>query len=238
VSAALIVSVAGSTTSSPNGPDLDLSVPLYAGGAAAVFIVIMAGVIACRMSNGLSFRLWIRGPVYAGPAWTAKDSWVTNMAAVGAILGIVITDSGTALKLIVLQTPLAGVTLLFIVLGGAAAVAPVVYGATAKIESQGITDTTGLVWGLLLAGAASIFAVVGEMATMGLLVWDIADTTATKWAIIIALGLGGAAIGLYSVRSLMYFATLPAPRPIKQPPTTSMAIGSSLLGNKTFSATI
>ena len=190
------------------------------------------------MSNGLKFGWWVSGSVYAGPAWTLKDSWVTNIGAVGAILGTVVTGSGAALKTVILPTPAAGVTLLLIVFGGAAAVAPVVYGATAKVETQGITDTKGSVWGLLLAGAASIFAVIGEMATLGLLVWSIADSTATKWAILIALGLGGAAVGLYSVRSLMYFATLPAPRPIHQPSTTSMAVRRSLLGSRMFSATL
>jgi hypothetical protein len=114
----------------------------------------------------------------------------------------------------------------------------VVYGATAKVESQGITDTTGLVWGFLLAGAASLFAVLGELTTLGVLDWSIAGSAVAKWAILIGLGVGAAAIGVYSLRSLMYFATLPAPRPKQQPPDVNLAVRRSLLGNTTVSATL
>lgn len=235
--------IAAGSTSSSNGPGLELWIPPAAGAVAAFAIVAVAGVIAWRMSNGVHFRDWFVGSVYAGPAWTAKDSWVTNIGAVGAILGIVVTDSGTTLKNVILPTPAAGVTLLFILFGGASAAAPVVYGATAKIESQGITDTAGSVWGFLLAGAVSSLVVLGEMATIGLLVWSIVDSTATKWSITVALGLGAAGIISYSVRSLMYFATLPAPRPKKDPTTgtsaaTYLGVHRSLLGNRTFSATL
>jgi hypothetical protein len=110
------------------------------------------------------------------------------------------------------------VTLLFIVFGGVAVAAPVVYGATAKLESQKINDTTGSVWGFLLAGAATLFAALGELATLGLLVMTVTDSAATQAAVIIALCLG-AAIIVYSVRSLAYFATLPAPAPRRNPRT-------------------
>ena len=73
---------------------------------------------------------------------------------------------------------------------------------------------------------------------MGLLAWSVTDSTATKWSLVIALGFGGGVIGLYSIRSLMYFATLPAPRPMAQPAGSSLAIRRSLLGNTSFSATL
>src|ERR1700693_5156314 len=122
-----IITAAASTASSSNGPNLELWIPPAAGASAALVIVVVAGTIAYRMSNGMPFTWWFAGSVYAGPAWTAKDSWVTNIGAVGAILGTVVTDSGTTLQNVILPTPAAGVTLLFIVFGGAAAAAPVVY---------------------------------------------------------------------------------------------------------------
>jgi hypothetical protein len=232
----------GSATSSANGPALVLWIPPAAGALAAAVSVIAAGFIAWQMSNGMPFAWWVAGSVYAGPAWTAKDSWITNIAGVGAVLGIVLTDSSTTLQSVIQPAAAADVTLLFIGFGGAAAAAPVIYGATAKLESQGINDTQGSVWGLLLAGATSLLAVLGEMATMGLLVWTVAASAATRWSVVVALSLGGLAVMVYSVRSLMYFATLPAPRPghaqAGQPPGTSLPIRRSLLGNRTFSATL
>jgi hypothetical protein len=247
MSAGLILVAAGSPASS-NGPNLDLWIPVIGGAVAAGAAVLLAGFIARRMTGRVPLSWWLTGSVHAGSAWTAKDSWVTNIAALGAILGTVISDAGYKLT-----GPEAGVTLLFIVFGGVAVAAPVVYGATAKLESQGINDTTGSVWGFLLAGAATLFAALGELATLGLLVMTVTDSAATQAAVIIALCLGAAAIIVYSVRSLAYFATLPAPRPtpepadaappdgrrlIKLPPPPAPAIRQSLLGNTTFSATL
>jgi hypothetical protein len=262
--AGLAMVTAASTTSAASGPSLELWVPVTAGAIAAGAAVCAAGFIARRMTGrAVGFSWWLTGSVHAGAAWTAKDSWVTNIAALGAILGTVISDAGYKLT-----GPEAGVTLLFIVFGGVAVAAPVVYGATAKRESQGVNDTTGSVWGFLLAGAATLFAALGELATLGLLVMAVTDSAATQAAVISALGLGAAAIVVYSVRSLAYFATLPAPRPkpvpadtappvsslIKQPlppavklpppegvkllPPPAPVIRQSLLGNTTFSATL
>jgi hypothetical protein len=240
MSAGLIAAAVDSTTSTSNGPSLaNLWAPPVFGAGLAALIVILAGIFAWGMSDWPGFGSWLKGSVYAGPAWTAKDSWVTNIGAIGAILGTVVTASNAALKSVVIQPAAAAdVTILFIVFGGAAVVAPVVYGATAKVESQGTDGATGSVWGLLLAGGASLFAVLGEMAAMGLLAWSVSDSAVAKWAIVIGLGLGAAAVGVYSLRSLTFFATLPAPRAKQQPPGAIAPIRQSLLGNKTFSATL
>lgn len=240
MSAGLIMVTAAPTTPSSNGPSLaNLWAPPVFGAGLAALIVIFAGIFAWGMSNWPGFGWWLVGPVHAGPAWTAKDSWVTNIGAVGAILGTVVTASNAALKTVVIQPAAAAdVTILFIVFGGASAVAPVVYGATAKAESAGTDTATGSVWGFLLAGAASLFAVLGEMATVGLLAWSIADSAEARWAIVIGLGLGAAAVGVFSLRSLTYFATLPARRAQPQPPGAPAPVRGSLLGNKAFSATL
>lgn len=240
MSAGLIM-VTANTSTVPDGSNLDLFQPLLWSAVTAGAAVILAGLCAWGMTGWVNAWWWFTGSVHAGQAWTAKDSWVTNIAAVGALLGAVITDSGGVLKSVILPTPAAGATLLFLIFGGAAAIAPVVYGATAKLESQGITQTAGSVWGFLLAGVASLLAVLGEMATMGLLVCAISDSTDTKWAVVVALGIGAIAVGAYSVRSLMYFATLPAPRPQQEPAASaplSIPIRRSLLANSTFSATL
>ena len=223
-------------TAAATGIDLGLG-PIY-GAVAAAVVVLVAGIIAWRMSNGLKLQWWLVGPVYGGPAWTATDSWVTNIAALGAILGTVISDSGTDFASVKIPaTTLAGMTLLFLIFGGVAAGAPIVYGATAKIEAQGIADTTGRVYGFLLAGAASLLAVFGEMATLGVVVYNISVSHDTKESVVILLIVGAIAIATYSIRSLMYFATLPGTRPDK---TKGASLGArrSLLGNRSFSATL
>lgn len=250
MSAGLIMVIAGDPTGS--GSSLDLFQPLVWSAVSAGAAVILAGLCAWGMTGWVNAWWWFTGSVHAGQAWTAKDSWVTNIAGVGAVLGTVLSNTTLNANF---KAEAPGLTLLFVVFGGVAAAAPVVYGATAKLQSQGINDMTGSVWGFLLAGAASLFAVLGEIATLGLLVTSVSDSVETQRAVIIALCVGALAVLVYSVRSLAYFATLPAPPPEKPPASDSVAPGDqgakkrlppdpapvvrrSLLGNDTFSATL
>jgi hypothetical protein len=253
MSAGLIMVTAGGSGS--GGASLDLFQPLLWSAVATAAAVGLAGLCAWGMTGWVNAWWWFTGSVHAGPAWTAKDSWVTNIAGVGAVLGTVLSNTALNANF---KTAAPGLTLLYVVFGGVAAGAPVVYGATAKLQSQGINDMTGSVWGFLLAGAASLFAVLGEIATLGLLVTSVPDSVETQRAVIIALCAGALAVLVYSVRSLTYFATLPAPRPTPPPAPDAAAPGAaqaapaagtlppapaplirrSLLGNDTFSATL
>ena len=88
------------------------------------------------MSNGMPLRWWIVGPVYGGPAWTAKDSWITNIAALGALLGTVISGSGTDLKAVAIPAiRLLDLRFCFL-LSVRSAAAPVIYGATGKLNRR------------------------------------------------------------------------------------------------------
>lgn len=254
------------TAGGSGGASLDLFQPLVWSAVATAAAVGLAGLCAWGMTGWVNAWWWFTGSVHAGPAWTAKDSWVTNIAGVGAVLGTVLSNTALNANF---KTAAPGLTLLYVVFGGVAAGAPVVYGATAKLQSQGINDMTGSVWGFLLAGAASLFAVLGEIATLGLLVTSVPDSVQTQRAVIIALCAGALAVLVYSVRSLTYFATLPAPRPTPPPaalpaappapdaaapgaapaapaapaagtlpPAPAPLIRRSLLGNDTFSATL
>lgn len=247
MSVALIM-VTASTSTASDGSNLDLTWPVVGAVVATGLAVFLAGYCARKMTGPVPFSEWFTGSVFAGQAWTAKDSWVTNIAAVGGVLGTVVTSANGTLKT-QLQDAAPGVTLLFIVFGGVAVAAPVVYGATAKLQSQGINTTTGSVWGFLLAGAASLFAALGEVATLGLLVTSTSDSTSTQVWVVIAICLGALAVIVYSVRSLTYFAILPAPHPTPEPapaagllaqlpPPPAPPIRQSLLGNRTISATL
>jgi hypothetical protein len=251
MSAGLIM-VTANTSTVPDGSNLDLFQPLLWSAVTAGAAVILAGLCAWGMTGWVNAWWWFTGSVHAGQAWTAKDSWVTNIAGVGAVLGTVLSNTTLNANF---KAEAPGLTLLFVVFGGVAAAAPVVYGATAKLQSQGINDMTGSVWGFLLAGAASLFAILGEIATLGLLVASVPDSAETQRAVVIALCVGALAVLVYSVRSLAYFATLPAPPPEKPPASGSVGPGDqgakkrlppdpaplvrrSLLGNDTFSATL
>jgi hypothetical protein len=254
MNAGLIVATAGQPAAPPG---LDLFQPLLWSAVTAAAAVVLAGLCAWGMTGWVRFSWWFTGSVHAGPAWTAKDSWVTNIAAVGAVLGTVLSNTTLNAKF---QAAAPGLTLLYVVFGGVAALAPLVYGATAKLQSQGITDTTGSVWGFLLAGVASLFAVLGELATLGLLVMSGSDSPGTRAAVVVSLCAGALVVVAYSVRALTYFATLPAPRPKAPstsepaaelaaappaagrakplPPAPAPVVRQSLLGNQMISGTL
>jgi hypothetical protein len=196
--------------------------------AIAVVVALLAGCIAKRKSKQ-AFSDWIRSDVTAGPAWTLSDSWVTNIAGAGAFLGTVV-DSFGALQSVVSPAAAVGVTILFIMFGGAAAVAPIVYAATAKQEAQELATLVGSVWGFLLAATVTLVAVMGEIATIALLVWQVSSSGGERIVLVVLLGLGSVLVSAYSVRALVLFGVPTA--------TTEPARPKSMLGMTHTSATL
>jgi hypothetical protein len=196
----------------------------------ALLVALLAGGIAKRKSGQAFFR-WIGSGVTAGPAWTLSDSWVTNIAGAGAFLGTVSNSLG-ALQSVVSSAAAVGVTILFIMFGGAAAVAPIVYAATAKQEAQELAELVGSVWGFLLAGAVTLVAVMGEIATVALLVWQVSDSSGERIVLVVLLTMGSVLVAAYSVRALVLFGA-----PTEQA-TAGPARPKSLLGMTQTSATL
>jgi hypothetical protein len=196
----------------------------------ALLVALLAGYIAKRKS-GQAFYKWIGSGVTAGPAWTLSDSWVTNIAGAGAFLGTV-SDSLGALQSVVSSAAAVGVTILFIMFGGAAAVAPIVYAAAAKQEAQELAELVGSVCGFLLAGAVTLVAVMGEIATVALLVWQVSDSGGERIVRVVLLTMGSVLVAAYSVRALVLFGAPAAPAP------AGPVRAKSLLGMMQRSATL
>jgi hypothetical protein len=153
---------------------------------------------------------WIVSDVDAGTAWSASDSWATNTAAVGAVLGSVTSALSGGFKTIVSTQQGVSITILFILFGGAAALAPVTYGALARKPGPTPSKVLGTAGGLVLAGAFTVFAVVGDLATVGLLVWQLDGGSTGDWLILAALGAAAFTVSLYSVRTLASCGTYKA----------------------------
>jgi hypothetical protein len=96
------------------------------------------------------------------PKWSFTESWASNIAAVGAILGTVlaskdfVTDALSGLSI-------AGFVGLSLVFGLVALFAPVVFAAL-------MYDGKGTYGGLMLAGYVTTCAIVGELLTLAILV--------------------------------------------------------------------
>ena len=222
--------VSFSSLSSPGQSGLSLWIPPVAGGSAALLVVLVAAFIA-RYQSKQSFSGWIGSGVSAGPAWTLSDSWVTNIAGAGAVLGTVSNSLG-ALQSVISPSAAIGVTILFIVFGGAAAIAPLVYAATAKKEAEELAQMIGSVWGFLLAAATTLVAVMGEIATVALLVAQVSGSDAEKIVLVALLSMGSVFVAVYSARVLVLFGS-----PASQVGTQRVG-RKSLLGSAVNSATL
>jgi hypothetical protein len=89
----------------------------------------------------------------------------------------------------------------------------------------------GSVWGFLLAGAVSLIAVMGEIATIALLAWQVSGSDAERIVLIILLSVGSVLVAAYSIRALVLLGALSARAEGKPVPR-------SLLGTTRNSATL
>jgi hypothetical protein len=185
--------------------------PVFGGAAAAVLVLItaVAAWLKPPRTNGTTAarnnKNWLLHEVKAGSVWSGGDSWATNISAVGAVLGTIIGSAGV-LKPIISVASSAAVTGLFITFGGAAALAPIVYAALARKPDETVTASVGTRLGLFLAGAVTLFATFGELATIALLTWQLDASEVERYALVAAPVLASFAISVYSTRSLRLLA--------------------------------
>jgi len=108
-----------------------LWIPLGCGVGLALLLIVLTMLIGVPRPDGTTAHahptgFW-RMPLYAASAWTFSDSWVTNITAVGTLIGTVLTASSSVASL------LPGVdaprfSLLLVLAGGFAVIAPVIFG--------------------------------------------------------------------------------------------------------------
>jgi hypothetical protein len=172
-----------------------------------------------RLSLGNKYRTCIK----ASSSWTFKDSWATNITAVGAVLGTVLAATGSA------STLLPGVqTDRFAVLsaawGGLVVLAPLLIalhgrhpadsarsasesaGGASASDAKGVTSqpdaTSSAVQALtimvFIAAFMTLTAAGGELATVGVLTHLSTAPSGLRWPIYICLGAAAALTGLYA----------------------------------------
>ena len=135
--------------------------------------LVVAAVVA--LSLVMARRGSLNDVVPAGPSWSFKDSWLTNLAALGAVLGTVFAATGFVAEVLpgVATERLVGLNLVF---GTMVLAAPLVYAATSKWEyvevasksgeTSRVLQSSGRTWGLFLSGAVTIWGVVGQLMTL------------------------------------------------------------------------
>lgn len=122
-----------------------LWIPAACGAALAVLLVAFTMVIGVPGPNGKRahmdrVRFW-RMPLYASSAWTFGDSWATNVTAVSALIGTVLTASGTVAGLLP-GVELGRFSLLIALAGGITVIAPLLF-AVLNSRLRGADPTAG-----------------------------------------------------------------------------------------------
>ncbi|HWF82081.1 MAG TPA: hypothetical protein VN695_15975 [Streptosporangiaceae bacterium] len=148
--------------------------------------------------------------VSAGPAWSGRDSWATNISVLGGIIGTAAGASG-GLQQYLPKGSTGGFVSLTLLFGGAAALAPIVYAAFAKseglAEGGGVVSTQGTIAGLCMAAISSLFAALGEIFLGMELARHSSTSTSGEAAFIIPLAVGAMIVCIYSFRSIKRLLT-------------------------------
>jgi hypothetical protein len=152
-----------------------------------------------------------------GATWDFSKSWASNVTVVGAILGTVLSAKILPASPTVIATP-NGYTALSLLFGALVVVAPLVFTALRSGRPSAMdTVIEGKGWAFLLASEVTLWGVIGELATVGLILYE------AKRAHTLPLGavlptwcvIGGALllIGIYGFRTTHYTVDTGTPAP-------------------------
>jgi hypothetical protein len=175
----------------------------FGGFVAAGLVTTILAVVLIRRST--PWWKWITQPIAAGPSWSFKDSWLTNVAGVGAILGTVL-GAADLLDDLFPGTSTAPAVGLSVLAGALVAVAPVAYYALTRWapgeddQHNPIVVAEGTGGALTFATAVTLSGTYCGLATIGMLAWEADIAWRTTIALLVLVGIGAAVVAIYAVR--------------------------------------
>jgi hypothetical protein len=140
---------------------------LVGGALVAAFLVVRRCWV--RIPHRWAVLLRLMGPV----GWDFSTSWASNITVVGAVLGTVLSASVLPHETHYISKD--GYTILNLLFGIIVVAAPFVFSATriAKVTPGAVPKFKGLVLGFLAACLFTLWGVLGELATVGLIFREI-----------------------------------------------------------------
>lgn len=137
--------------------------------AAAILTAIFCLARARAVDGKLTYRL-------EAPNWDFNQSWASNIAGIGSILGIVFGASNILLSAGIVAGPTAlGLSIFF---GALIVLGPFTYSALSSPNTVGLQageapPLEGTVWAFVVASGLTLWAALGEAFTAGALFWDL-----------------------------------------------------------------
>ncbi len=169
---------------------------VVAAGAFALLFLILA--LASEAGRNDGRRLVLSAPVYASASWTFKDSWATNITAVGALVGTFIAASSSVTTLFP-GVPLYRFSIAIATCGAIVVVVPLLVpvcsAATPTHPKVKPTDgevVVASISAVLVGATLTMFAVGAELALFGMLI-DVSTAT-VGWSVAFLILLAVAAL--------------------------------------------
>lgn len=156
-------------------------------------------------------RVWCPGKLTKaapGPKWDFGNSWATNLTAVGATLGTVL--GAATLPAVPSQIDKETLVRLNLCFGLLVVVAPFLFHALRAPNRKTAMDDNGLYgWNITLLAACSLTyaAVLGELATLGLLFWELLGGGGYGVVVVVATAAAGVLVAWYFIATVPFAAT-------------------------------
>jgi len=186
---------------------------LWLAGFAALFGFVLAGavlVLLLSLDDGQGskrFR-WVTDPIMAGPTWSFRDSWLTSITGIGALVTSILAASGF-LDEVLPGTSTARLVGLSLLAAGFVVFAPIISTAFSSwTPIDGGDGKTKLVsvatgGGLVFAVAVVVAGVYMQLTIIGIMV-DAADLAeGGKYALLSVIFAAAVIVMLYAVRSTL-----------------------------------
>jgi hypothetical protein len=140
-----------------------------------------------------------REPIYAAGSWSAKDSWATNITALGGAVGSIAAAAG-ATSSIFPGVPLDRFAVLLALFSGVTVMAPLVLGmCLPRSDAAELVRANG--FSLLVAAAVTLIGVGGEIGTIGSLIWLSSATRLVRECLLLLPAAVFAVVAWYACRT-------------------------------------
>ena len=183
-------------------------VPLLRISAATSIVLASLGAAAVVTLSG-----WFRSragtaalkKAIGDPTWDFSKSWASNVTVVGAILGTVLSAKILPAATVVVSAN--GYTALSLLFGALVVLAPLLFVASrsGKPDAKGPVYT-GHGWAFLLASLVTLWGVIGQLVTVGLVLYEAQHaTTLARGAVFpiwCVLGLALLLVSVYGLQSV------------------------------------
>ena len=174
-------------------------------------LVASVALVACGWLASGQPRSALTKGVPGRVGWDFSKSWASNFTVIGAILGTTLSAQILPSTTVVLPSPkdYTSLSLLFAVL---VVVAPFVY--SGLLFTSDASGTQGQCWELLVACSLTLWGVIGELGTVGLVFYEAQHAHGLAQGAVVPLWIVlGAAIALtapYAIRTIKLLVGSPA----------------------------